>query len=363
MHRSGTSVIAKAISLLGVEFGNNLLEAKSDNEKGFWEDAYIVDCNDKILQQSKHEWYTVGEIDAVLKDEKSNLIQYIEKNLSGFDILGLKDPRLCRLLPEWNNILGRFTSDIKYCVAIRNPLSVIKSLESRNEFTAQHAELLWYQYNIDILQSLVNKKMSVVDFDLVIKEPETSVIRLAKGLSLEDNLVEKELEQFCSEFLAKSLRHSSYTLDDLLSDASIHKDVKTLYKYMLDLTQNDTVILSKEDIVDLIEESDLIKEIKNGQRIFNQEFRKCFSLKDRLSHTESSLDIAKEHLDKTLQERDQISHERDIMGKRHQMALDRCSEMEQKFLQLESELARVYNSKSWKIISYFRKIKQSVKLK
>ncbi|MBY7896584.1 sulfotransferase family protein [Vibrio fluvialis] len=365
MHRSGTSVVAKAVSLSGVEFGDNLLEAKADNEKGFWEDAYIVDCNDKVLHQSQHEWYTVGEINPVLKDEKANILQYIEKKFKGFDVWGVKDPRLCRLLPEWNNILDSVASDIKYCVAIRNPLNVIRSLESRNEFTAQHAELLWYQYNINILQSLINKEFSVIDFDQLITEPKTNVIRLAKGLSLEYNLLEEDLDQFCNEFVTANLRHSSLNFDDLLSDSSVHKDVKTLYKYMLDLTKNEKIILSKEDIADLIAESELLKEITNGQRIFNEEFRMCFSLKERLTHTEASLNITKQHLMTTLQERDQALNERDIVETRHQMALARLAdlehtkhEMNEKLIHIQSELETVYNSKFCKLIGYLRSIRR-----
>ncbi|HIH0844088.1 TPA: sulfotransferase family protein, partial [Vibrio cholerae] len=351
MHRSGTSVVAKAISLSGVEFGDNLLEAKADNEKGFWEDAYIVDCNDKVLHQSQHEWYTVGEVNPVFKDKKADILQYIEKKFKDFDIWGVKDPRLCRLLPEWNNILDSVASDIKYCVAIRNPLSVISSLKSRNEFTAKHAELLWYQYNIDILQSLTNKEFSVIDFDQLITEPKASVIRLAKGLSIEYNLLEEELEQFCNEFLTANLRHSSFNFDDLLSDSSIHKDVKDLYKYMLNLTQNEKIILSKEDVTELIAESELLKEITSGEKIFNEEFRMCFSLKERLTHTEASLNITKQHLIKTFQERDQALNERDIVETRHQMALARLADLEntknginEKLILIQSELEKVYNS-------------------
>jgi hypothetical protein len=347
MHRSGTSVVAKAISLLGVEFGENLLEAKPDNKKGFWEDAFVVSCNDQVLKQSLHEWYTVGKINTVLGEKKSELINYLKENFKHAEVWGIKDPRLCRLLPEWDNILNSLNFDIKYCVAIRNPLSVIKSLEHRNEFTAQHAELLWYQYNIDILKNLQNKCFSVVDYDEIIKNPKDNVYRLGKGFSLSDRIEKDKIEQFCEIFLTKKLRNSSYTLNDLQNDTSIHDDVKKLYKFMLSLTQYENVKISQVDINYFISESYFAKEIERGQNILNVTFKKCFSLKERLSHTESSLNIAKTHLDQTFQERD--------------FALNECQKVNKENIELIRKHEDLKNSGSLLLKSIFNIIKNKFK--
>ena len=51
MHRSGTSLITKAVQVAGVDLGDNLLPPGPDNPTGFWEDAdvmqlkrYLIEC-------------------------------------------------------------------------------------------------------------------------------------------------------------------------------------------------------------------------------------------------------------------------------------------------------------------------------
>jgi len=60
MHRSGTSMVTKALETLGVELGQQLLMAANDNQKGFYEDKSIVDLNDRILEYAGMAWYSFG---------------------------------------------------------------------------------------------------------------------------------------------------------------------------------------------------------------------------------------------------------------------------------------------------------------
>ena len=59
MHRSGTSVIARLLNMLGVYFGpeGSGLAANADNPKGFWERADIVALNDAILADAGARWF------------------------------------------------------------------------------------------------------------------------------------------------------------------------------------------------------------------------------------------------------------------------------------------------------------------
>ena len=51
MHRSGTSVMARALQVRGVDLGDQLMPpSKGDNEKGFWEDEDITRFDDALLE-------------------------------------------------------------------------------------------------------------------------------------------------------------------------------------------------------------------------------------------------------------------------------------------------------------------------
>ena len=57
MHRSGTSVVARGLQVLGVCLGDNLMAAKLDNPKGFWEDLDINAFNIEMLNALGGEWH------------------------------------------------------------------------------------------------------------------------------------------------------------------------------------------------------------------------------------------------------------------------------------------------------------------
>ena len=58
MHRSGTSLVARLLSLLGVHLGpdERVLTAGEDNPKGYWEHRSFVDLNDEILARFGGRW-------------------------------------------------------------------------------------------------------------------------------------------------------------------------------------------------------------------------------------------------------------------------------------------------------------------
>ena len=57
MHRSGTSVIARGLQVMGVELGNNLMQANEYNTKGFWEDMDIYTLNEEMLNSLNKAWH------------------------------------------------------------------------------------------------------------------------------------------------------------------------------------------------------------------------------------------------------------------------------------------------------------------
>src|ERR671922_675098 len=63
MHRSGTSVIARGLRVLGVELGNRLMPPfEGNNSKGFWEDLDINQLNIEMLHFLKSDWHFLAPI-------------------------------------------------------------------------------------------------------------------------------------------------------------------------------------------------------------------------------------------------------------------------------------------------------------
>lgn len=102
MHRSGTSVLAGSLQKRGVDFGEQLLPAKEDeNALGFYEDHEVLALNDNLLRKVHSvwddiRWYEVSTFDSeAVKEYKIELRALLEKKFAESEIFSVKDPRLC----------------------------------------------------------------------------------------------------------------------------------------------------------------------------------------------------------------------------------------------------------------------------
>src|SRR5262249_46234505 len=57
MHRSGTSALARVLSLLGCDLPKPLMGGGASNEAGHWEREAIADFNDALLESAGSSWH------------------------------------------------------------------------------------------------------------------------------------------------------------------------------------------------------------------------------------------------------------------------------------------------------------------
>ena len=84
MHRSGTSAVARMLSLLGIALPRRLMRPWVDNKTGFWEPEQIVAIHKELLAsagsrrddvtQCPQAWYT----SEVCEEYKARLLQALE---------------------------------------------------------------------------------------------------------------------------------------------------------------------------------------------------------------------------------------------------------------------------------------------
>lgn len=240
MHRSGTSVIARSLQAMGVGLGHNLIPAiANNNDKGFFEDLEINVLNEEMLNFCGKSWHSVSPIqsaDVDLLCDHGYLLRAIEllqDKLSKHLIFGFKDPRTSKLMSFWSKVFAVGGFDVQFVFALRNPLSVVRSLEKRDGLDAEHAYLLWIDSILSGLSFMADQKVVVVDYDQLLSTPEEELQRISNHLSL--HLDNYESEKFCHEFLDKNLRHTSFSLSDIYEDISALPLVKDIYAFLKDV--------------------------------------------------------------------------------------------------------------------------------
>jgi lipopolysaccharide biosynthesis protein len=225
MHRSGTSVITRGLQVLGVDLGARLLAAEQGiNDKGFWEDMDITAFDVDLLSALGHDWHSFAPVQSsefqgpVIDSFKLRAVQLMRDKLADIDVLGLKDPRMARLMPFWIDVFEHLGVTVSYVIACRNPMSVVHSLATRNSFPLEKSYLLWFEHMLLAMKYTANAQRVFVDYDLMLREPAQQLARIARSVGLPFVEGSPELVQYENEFLEHSLRRHDFAPEDLKLD-------------------------------------------------------------------------------------------------------------------------------------------------
>ena len=102
-HRSATSATANYLNNAGLHMGNELMGNSISNPKGHFEDWAVVRLHDEQLAKNDTDWQYHDEVP--LDIEPDFLNKYIKLRNSHHSVWGVKDPRACLFLNEWNEAL------------------------------------------------------------------------------------------------------------------------------------------------------------------------------------------------------------------------------------------------------------------
>lgn len=246
MHRSGTSAMTKALQALGVELGDNLMPpAASNNETGFFEDLDINQLNVELLKELGYGWssnacITPEELAALdLPSYHQRAVELLRSKLESCTYFGLKDPRICRLLPFWQQVFSDLGLQVGYLIASRNPLSVAHSLNRRDGFELEKGHLLWQEHMLTALRLTQEATRLVVDYDRLLSAPELELTRIAQRFALTFDTSSEETQTYLRDFLQESLRHTLHTAEELLHSSEISPLGNALYSLLLRLAADD----------------------------------------------------------------------------------------------------------------------------
>ena len=213
MHRSGSSAITKGLEVLGVNLGSHLMSADANNQKGYFEDLEFNQLNTRVLKANGYDWNSLSAIQGdVFQDDKfiplkNEATDLLKRKLEDTQMLGIKDPRFCRLLPFWKDVFNELQLNVSYVIILRDPENIAASLFSRDSFPRVKSLYLWLEHMIPVFQETLGCTRSVVDYEQLIADPGAVIKKLAGELGLGEQLDQQALHSYESEFIDASLKH------------------------------------------------------------------------------------------------------------------------------------------------------------
>jgi 2-polyprenyl-3-methyl-5-hydroxy-6-metoxy-1,4-benzoquinol methylase len=170
-----------------VNLGDNLMPPNQFNPYGYWENNDIVTVNERLLRDLGTKWDMIGALphkwwrSEAAEKARQSLLRLLERQFCGKEMLwAVKDPRMCRLMPLWFQILAELGVRPLLIYSVRHPLEVSRSLSKRDGFSPLKGLMLWFAYNQDAIIACQNVTTSAITYDQLLSDP-------IKTLSLIEN--------------------------------------------------------------------------------------------------------------------------------------------------------------------------------
>ena len=198
MHRSGTSLLANVLHTLGAYMGEAFLEPDDANAAGYWEHLHVVAAHDRMLEAIGRAWGTRAAAlpypaawwrDDKVAQPRGELARVLSVELAAAAELGkplaIKDPRLCRMLPLWWDLIAGWPAasrpEVRLLYSVRGPDAVARSLGKRDTLPPDLSRLLWVEHYAEALLD-GNGGVGAVVYDDWFDAPERALAPVLRAL-------------------------------------------------------------------------------------------------------------------------------------------------------------------------------------
>jgi len=239
MHRSGTSALTRVFSLLGADLPKNMLGPNPTNEVGHWESLDLIAIHDDLLATAGSQWddwraFNPDWIQSgVAEGFRGKLLGLLKNDFAGSPLFVVKDPRICRFVPLWLDVVERFGADACIVIPVRNPLEVAASLKRRNDFPPAKSYLLWLRHVLDAERATRHLPRAVVPYKDLLDDWRGVITEVTAKTGLHWPRRSDRAELDIDRFLADALRH--HVADDvrLSARSDIIDWVKEAYSLLI----------------------------------------------------------------------------------------------------------------------------------
>lgn len=199
MHRSGTSLVAAMLADAGLRLlGESMPAHPVDNPGGYFESRELVQINNRFLASMGQTWATpeplpTGSFDGEeARQSREEIHAFLDRHRWALAGVLIKDPRLCRLLPLWEEALAARFDPLVVVRVVRRADAVFRSLARRAERrdTAKaavtcpaQADLLWLHYNLEFDAHTASRERFTVAYEDLLQGRGRRVGDFLTGLS------------------------------------------------------------------------------------------------------------------------------------------------------------------------------------
>lgn len=222
--RSGTSLVTQFISEMGY-YVVNTIPPNEFNPDGYWEDERVNCLNERVLNYLGGDSNHIPVEGPLSHSQFSGITMQIREVMQEYKSKRkwcIKDPRLSLTMDLWKEHLS---SNTKYIICFRNPLSVSMSIQRRFQLDLNYSSRLWYTYLVSAFRVTRDVPRLVLSYENVLSNPVITSARIREFLSGHEG----------KDFLKVNPSHTHHknTSEEVFGARFIAKDAKLLYSLLL----------------------------------------------------------------------------------------------------------------------------------
>lgn len=219
MHRSGTSALARMLSLLGASLPLHLYPPGIGNEAGHWEPEAAVRLHDQLLETAGTAANDLcGPVESWFETRTAHMFteqmgELVSSEFGDRPLFVFKDPRTALVFPLWRRVLARAAIRCVAVIVSRNPVEAALSLADRQakatpgqSWPLDRGGLLWLRYTLAAERYTRDTQRSFCLYPDLLDDWRRIARRLASDLDLSWPRPPSEAGRDIDSFLSAQLR-------------------------------------------------------------------------------------------------------------------------------------------------------------
>lgn len=243
MHRTGTSAMTGLLTLAGAYPGSHLLPPNISNPKGFFESVRVVELNNKLLSLLGSRWDDMNPLptgwatSAEVRECRQEIAAFVADEFCS-SVTVLKDPRLCRTLPLWLDVMKEVGITPSFILCMRNPAEVARSEKTMKGLPYVKSLMLYMDYSLSAEFNTRGFRRVVVDYQQLISNWRAVIDHISNAIDFSFPVSSQIFLDSVADFITENLNRSAiHGSDEFHQCGQLAVQTTDLFASMLELHQ------------------------------------------------------------------------------------------------------------------------------
>jgi hypothetical protein len=220
------------------------MPANDYNALGYFESGAFMQFHEELLAAGGSNWHDWRPFNPgfykspAAQEYKRRAKELFATEFENSSMAILKDPRICRILPFWLEIMREMTAIPHIVIPIRSPLEVAKSLQKRDGMSLAKGLLLWLRHVLDAEAQSRTEMRSIFTWDDFNSDWRKVSTKIAVDVGLSWPRLSDRASYEIDHFLTQELIHHQTDHAELIVHSEVHEWTLEAYEALLELARN-----------------------------------------------------------------------------------------------------------------------------